>query len=233
MIALYIIAGIVLLVFIVLMLRVRISVDYKKVPDSDGYGSVFIALGPFRKQHFPEKKEKLKLSDFSAKKYRKKLEDDSKKKAMPPKPKKEEDDLSSSEIKQTLSLIGDLLSKFAGFIRCDLLRLRLSIGTSDAAVTALAYPAISYAVETVLDLIAQYTDMRLIHPNDVYVHADFENREITADISAKFSIRIIGIIKGVVRSEINSSKQAARRKAAAQNKHKYNSAPVRKNGDKS
>ncbi len=199
MTALYIIAGIVCFILIILMLRIRITVVYSKVPNGLGDGKVLLGIGPVKIKLYPKKKKKIKLSDFSAKKYRQRLETDrfaaAKKRSAPNKPKKDKNELLPGGIGETFELVLELLEKFTGHLRCEVLRLRISVGTKDAASTALAYSGVSSAAAFLLEALDTHTVMKLRSPRDVRVDADFDSGDIGCDIGVKFSIRIINILR--------------------------------------
>jgi len=200
MIFLYILLGILFLLFFVLMLRIKITVSYNKESGERGIFHVFAGTGPVRIKLYPRKK-KTKLSDFSAKKYRQMLEADKKtvpKKKVKTKKKKEKittNELFPNGISEIIELVSDLVKKFTSHLRCEILTIRLTVGSKNAASTALTYSGITNSVEGLIELIDNLTDLRLKSPKDVFVNADFGSNEITGDINIRFSIRIINILR--------------------------------------
>lgn len=199
MIALYIISGILCLLFLILMLRLRITVAYAKIPNGSGEGKVLLGIGPVKIKLYPKKKKELKLSDFSAKKYRLLLEKDrtpgAKKKPKEQKSEKDKNEFLPGGIGETFELILELVEKFTEHLRCEVLCLKISVGTKDAASTALAYSGVSSAASFLIETIDTHTDMRLKSPRDVRIDADFDSGDIGCDIGVKFSIRIINILR--------------------------------------
>ena len=204
MIFLYILLILTALIFLVLMLRIRITVAYKKDLDSDASPGVFVSVGPVKINVYPRHK-KLNLKKFSAKKYRRLLAEDAKekKKKITKKTKKDsgssnkkkEDSLLPDSISETFDLISELLRKFTGFLRCEILTLRLNIGAKDAAATALMYSAVHSSASLIIEGIRNKADLRLHTPEDIYIKPDFDNHEIYGHIEIRFSIRIVNILR--------------------------------------
>ena len=201
MILLYIIAGLIALVIIILLLRLRITVSYSKSPTDGGSSpKVHLGIGPVRLKLYPKKEKKLRLSDYSAKNYKKLVESDtaSKGKHSKKKPKGKKDgknELLPGGIGETFELVSELVEKFTGHLRCEVIKLRIMVGTNDAASTALTCGVVSSAVSLLLELIANYTDMRLKRPQDILIEPDFDSGEIHGEVSIKFSIRVINILR--------------------------------------
>jgi len=200
MIVLYILAGLAALVILVLLMRLRITVSYSKAKESAGSPTVHLGIGPVKLKLYPKKEKKLQLSDYSAKKYKKLLESDAAPKHMHAKKKTKEKKYGKNEllpggIGETFELVSELVEKFTGHLRCEVLRLRIMVGTNDAASTALTCGVVSSAVSLLLELIANYTDMRLKQPQDIFVEPDFDSGEIHGEVRIKFSIRVINILR--------------------------------------
>ena len=71
MIFLYILGVFLLLISLILSLSLKITLIYKKEPGAQGENCVIAALGPVKIQLHPKKKKKIRLRNFSPKKYRK------------------------------------------------------------------------------------------------------------------------------------------------------------------
>ncbi len=200
MIFLYIFLALLALIFFILMLRISITVFYSKELDSNGEYAVLAGVGPIKIKLVPKNK-KPKLKDFSAKKYRKLMAaDNSKKRTKKPVRKKvgkveKKESLLPDSLSDTLDLVLDLLRKFTGFLRCEVLRIRLNIGTKDAASTALAYASATSDITFFLEAIRCNAELRLKSPEDVCIDADFDNHEIHGDIGIRFSIRVINMLR--------------------------------------
>ena len=122
-------------------------------------------------------------------------EDTSQKVKPTSKKKNEKEKILPDELSEALDLVYDLAERFTRHLRCEILRIRLNIGTKNAAVTAVAYTGAVSAVELLLEFLGNLTDMRLKSPKDVYVKADFESGTIHGDVRIRFSIRVINILR--------------------------------------
>lgn len=195
---LYILGGLLLLILLILMLRIRITVSYSKSPGADGV-SAFAEVGPVRIKLYPKKSDKVKLSDFSAKKYRQLLEEDTMRSAETKpdeqKPEKKKNEFLPGGFGETAELILELVEKFTGHLRCEILKLRLNVGTKDAASTALTYSGASAGVFFLIETLNTKTDLRIRSPENVYVRPDFGGGEICGDIGVRLSIRVINILR--------------------------------------
>ena len=205
MIALYIIAGIALLITIALCIRIRVYVTYDKEADDDGELIAYAKIGPVKMMIHPEEDDKIKLSDFSADKYKKLVADLGKEKKTASKDKadseessleKEAAEILSGGIFNTLSLIIGILEKFSGHIRCDLVKLKFHVGTGDASTTAYSYVGLTYAADLLLGFIGKHTDLRLKVPEDVAIITDFDSESFYGNVRAKFSITVFNFIRG-------------------------------------
>lgn len=197
MIFLYIIAGLLLLVALILMLRIRITVSYRNSDGCEGSPAVYLGIGPARIKLYPKKEEKLKLSDYSPKKYRRLMEST---KSMPAakgktKKKKDGDTMLPGGVGETFELVTELVEKFTGHLRCEVFDLRISVGTGDAATTALSYAAVSSAVQFLLETVDNFTDLRVKHPRNVFVEPDFDGDGLLCDIRVRFSIRVLNVLR--------------------------------------
>lgn len=193
MTALCIIAVIILLLVLLLLSRISITVSYKKQPSLPSEYSVIAGLGPLRLRLYPKKKKKIKLSDFSAKKYRRLLEAEHTREKEPPKKKPAEEAFPSS-FSEAFDVIGRLLKALGTRITYELLRVRINVSAGDAAKTALVYSAFSSSLAVFLDIISSHADVRLRDSKDIRLTCDFDGAETHGDICIRFSIRVIKLL---------------------------------------
>lgn len=194
MTALYIIAGILLLILLILLLRISITVSYRKMPHSPSEYSVIAGLGSFSFRVYPKKEKKIRLSDFSAKKYRALLAAEHtvrEKQTVKEKPGHETFPRNFSE---AFDVISRILKAFGSKITYELLRIRINVSAGNAASTALAYSALSSSLAVIFDIIDSHADVRLKSPKDIRITCDFDGSETHGDICIRFSIRVIKLI---------------------------------------
>ncbi len=194
MTALCIIAVIIIFLVLLLLSRISITVSYKKQPSLPSEYSVIAGLGPLRLRLYPKKKKKIKLSDFSAKKYRRLLEAKRTRKSEPPKKKEPAEEAFPSSFSEAFDVIGRLLKALGTRITYELLRVRINVSAGDAAKTALVYSAFSSSLAVFLDIISSHADVRLRDSKDIRLTCDFDGAETHGDICIRFSIRVIKLL---------------------------------------
>ena len=174
MTALIVIACIVVPLGYLLTRKVKLIAKYKDSPDV--YAGIL-----FYKYHIYPKKE-----DRKGKKPAKS------KKAKPVQPDEtaQEDDKGKG-IKEVLELVAGILrttyDRALKLIKLRLVRVRISVGTDDAARTALLYGIIAQSAAYLIDVLDRITN---VYPRDVSVNADFTSGKISADIYIEASIRV-------------------------------------------
>lgn len=199
MILLYILAGLFLLIGLILLLRLKIEITYKNGDGIEDHPSVDLVVGPIKIRLYPKKEKKLKLSDYSAKKYKKLINTGSRITGSSPsgkrKKKKDGNNMLPGVIGETFELISELIEKFTGHLCCEIFDLKISVGTKDAATTALTYTAVSSAVSFLLEAVDNYTKLKLKRPQNVCVEPDFDGGGLICDISVRFSTTVFNIIR--------------------------------------
>ncbi len=199
MTAIIIIAAILLFSALVLLIRVKIVVEY----EGSDVKLVLKLLGiPFTLMPKNKKKKKIKLSDYSRraiekrrKKEAKRAERESRKpqKEKKPKPPKEKAPLS-----ETISFISDLvlylIKKFFGYLRIDMTRIVIRVGSDDAAKTAISFGIINGGVFALLSVLDKVTNVKKNRRTEISVSPDFTSDKITSDIKLAFSVRVYEVI---------------------------------------
>lgn len=203
MIALSIIGGIVLFFALLLSLKATVTVAYREevslfirvlfvkiriLPKKEG------RKGPFRMSAKKAQKIKEKIRAKNQKKAEAKRKKAEKKAAKKEQPKEEKKKKSLSDILDIISLVQGLLSKiiktFFGHLRIDVARLKIRVATGDAATTAIAYGAITQAVNLFFPLLESVKNFSLPKTRDIDVVADFAGESMEADVEFSFSLRV-------------------------------------------
>ena len=129
-----------------------------------------------------EEKKKLKAKEKAAHKLQKKEEEADK-------PKK-----SLSEILDLISMVrslaAEVIRRFFKHLRIDVARLKIKVAFGDAAATAVAYGAITGAVNLLLPVLEQVKNFDLPRQADFDIQADFLGESIEADVELSFSLRV-------------------------------------------
>ena len=146
------------------------------------------AMSEKKAQKLREKIQKKKLKKEEAKK--KKAEQKKHQKEHPKeKPKKTLQDILDM-ITLVRALLATVISKFWKHLRIDVARLRIRVATGDAAATAIAYGAVTGAINTLFPLLEKVKNFDLPRSKDIDVVADFVGEEFEADVKISFSLRV-------------------------------------------
>lgn len=132
------------------------------------------------------RKKKLKKNEAARQKAAKKEEE---KQNKTEKPKK-----SLSEILYIIGLVRALAAKvikvFFKHLRIDIARLKVNVATGDAASTAVAYGAVTGAINLLFPILEEVKNFSLPDDSDIDVSADFLADGMTADIELGFALRV-------------------------------------------
>ena len=194
MIALWIIGIIVLLFAFLLTLKFTVTIVYHDEL------AVYVRVLFIKIPILPKKEKKSgphAMSEKKAQRLREKLE---KKKLKKEKAKKKKGS-SEEKPKKTLpeildmitmvrAIVAKVIAKFWKHLRIDIARLRIRVATGDAAETAIAYGAVTGAINTLFPLLETVKNFDLPRQKDINVVADFVSEEIEADIKISFSLRV-------------------------------------------
>lgn len=241
-----IIAISVLAVFVVLFtVRARVRLRYS---DTLSLTVSFLGIKLFV---LPKKQKKYKISDYTLKKIAKrdkkraekdakkaskkktKQADKNKKKADRKKLTKEEK-AAKKAAKPTFSDTADLFlkliklffSKFFGRFHFHVAKIKIKVGSSDAARTALTYCAICGAIKPLLIIIDKHSNLHGMKNADIDISPDFLNERIDFDVDLGFSMSLgalLGVLLRVLFSalvgwgKIQPAKQAEENKIPANN----------------
>ena len=103
-----------------------------------------------------------------------------------------------SEILDSLSLVKALLSKvlkkFFGHLKIDLVRIKIVIALGDAASTAIAYGAVTQAINVFMPMLKDVKNFGSPRASDIDVRADFTSESSDIDICIRFKLRVWHVI---------------------------------------
>lgn len=193
MIALYILLGLLLLIAAILLTPTAITIEYQ-----DDIRLSFSVFG-IRLWKHPKPPKKIKISDYTpralAKKKRKEEKRNKrlqkkkqKKKAATPTAKKSKTLLQNlSSIRRLSSIV---LARTSKHLRIEARRLIITVGSEDAAKTAILFGAVNQAAIALLECLKQNGNLKQTHRSRIAVRADFEAEKTTADIKLIFTLRV-------------------------------------------
>lgn len=101
-----------------------------------------------------------------------------------------------------LKLLRKLVRRFGHHLHVDVARIKLKIGTDDAATTAVAYGATCQIINVLLPILKSSKHFSLPKKTDLDVQADFLSDEIVSDVKITFSMRIWQLLDVIVRAVI-------------------------------
>jgi hypothetical protein len=191
LIGLKITLAILLPILLLLLVRVRVVFLYKD--DVRSYLSILFFQIPLH-----PKKKKVKISDYTYEKQKKRLLKQRKKRAEKEKAaaakRKTAKPPLRAQIRYYGALIKRLYPRFLRHFRIDLTRLHVRVGTGDAASTAILTGVVSQAVAFLLEFLSLHTNLHPSHRADVAVIPDFLADRSTVDCKIVFSLRVYAII---------------------------------------
>lgn len=186
MIVLYIIAGIVLLLALLMLLDISLVFTYKEKLDFaiklgliSLSGSKIIELAESSEKDVPKKQELLENKKSANKKKK-----------------------SPSDVIDTVNYVMDLISavlgEFTRYARIKFSRVKIGIGTESSAETALMYGFVSSAVYTVLEVLDSFLTVKKNY-KDIGVYPDFTSEACKIDIKIVLKIKIIHLLFAFIR----------------------------------
>jgi len=132
-------------------------------------------------------------------KSKKKKSKEKQKKSQSKKPQKQ--DSSSgivSQIQMITALVKQLLEKAKKHLKIELKKLVISVGSDEAAKTAMIYGAVCVACDELLETMRRSLNFKIKGDDAVNVFADFTSEKTYADINIVFSLNIIGALRIVI-----------------------------------
>ncbi|MBQ7293307.1 MAG: hypothetical protein IJW79_06170 [Clostridia bacterium] len=199
MVALCIIGAVLLLLILVTLLPISLSVKYR-----DEF-SLTAKIGFIPIKKIPSPKKKVKISDYSVKAIKKRRKKAAKakakaeKKKTPPTPQTKKAPKKKKNLFDTLNLIKELLGVIIpgvwGKLKIKASKISITVGSEDAAKTALLFSAVNNGVAGVLAYLDNASKIKGFNRSEISVRADFLAENISADIDVSFSLRIGQILK--------------------------------------
>ena len=224
MTGLWVLCGILLFLALILFTPIGIELCY------DGEFAVSVRVLCFRYRLTPKKQKKINLRKFSKKRYEKMIAKEEKKaakkaakeakKAAAKEAEKKEEAEKGEKGKKRSALVSDLwkmrslifrtVRGFIGRIRTERFRVRVVIGSANAAQSALIYGAASNVALSVQEILRSQTNLR--RECEIALGVDFTAEKTVADVYALFSVTVasavvtaFGFIFGFLKRKIKQS----------------------------
>ena len=217
MTALIVILSIALLIALLLSTKVLLHIRYEESL------TVYLRVLFVKIRLYPSKKEKKKhphsMSKRKAQKIKDSLQKKPKKKPQKRKSKKKEQEKEPKEAPDLISIISiitsfvkSFLRLFAGSVRIRSSRLHIVVATEDAADTAIAYGALTQAINLLFPMLDGIkTFKHLPRGKELSVRADFLSDTSKIDADVELYIRVGSALKAVCLAAIRAFKKAVKR----------------------
>lgn len=213
MLALYIVLGILLCLFLLLMIRIRV------VLTCDTQICVDLRILFLRFSLYPRKKKKIRIRDYSHKRYKKRLAKSKKRSERQEKPvKKAKPKIPlRRRIALFVSLFDGIYQRFLRYFRIDIARLRIDVATGDAAKTAILTGVVSQSVAYLCAVLDQHTNLGRTYRAEIAVQPNFLEERSRVEGKFIFSLRIFRLLELGLRFSFNFLKQKITQKNAITN----------------
>ena len=217
MTALIVILSIALLIALLLSTKVLLHIRYEESL------TVYLRVLFVKIRLYPSKKEKKKHPHSMSKRKAQKIKDSLQKKPKEEpkkrKSKKKEKEKEPKEAPDLISIISiitsfvkSFLRLFAGSVRIRSSRLHIVIATEDAADTAIAYGALTQAINLLFPMLDGIkTFKHLPRGKELSVRADFLSDTSKIDADVELYIRVGSALKAVCLAAIRAFKKAVKR----------------------
>lgn len=174
------------LICLIPFLRVRLCLAY----DEELTVKVKVLFIPF--SLFPQKQKKIRAKDFSIKNLKKKQKKQKTKKNVD-KHKQEHGD-NGNKITEILELIkiilNNVLSPFGRYLKLEIAKIHVNIGTDDPAKTAVYYGLASQSVAYIVEFLSNVTNVSIKNKKSISVVPDFTSEKSDAKINITFGLRV-------------------------------------------
>ena len=168
----------------------------------------------------PERERPVRLRNYSPRAMRRKAKKQARKAARkkPPKaaahpqaPKKE------ASLSEKISFVSDvarnIFVRTLSHARVKIFRLAVTVGSSDAAKTALLYGAVSPAVAFLLETLEQFSHLKVASGAPVGVQADFTAERCRVDLHLRFRLRIVHLLDILIRTLLHTASRQSKHHA--------------------
>ena len=177
MIALYIVLGIALLIFAILITKIRFFICYED------------DLRVFARIWF------LKFNIVPSKEKKPKAKKAKKKKAITESSEKKKDEKSiARKLWEMRSILTKIISKFLGKLHFKFLKLRINIACDNAAKTALLYAGANQGVAYIIEILRNVSNVDVSTHSDVSVNANFISQKSEFEGKIELYIRVLPLI---------------------------------------
>ena len=186
--ALYIVSATLLFLLLLSLARVRVILVYRE--DVRAYIRFLFLRFPI----YPRKKRKVRISDFSYKNLKKR-----KSKTKPENKSRQTKKAKTGDVKRKFSFFYSIFKmlypRLLRYFRIDVTRIHITVGTDDAAKTAITYGAVSQSVAYICAILDQHTNFHARHNSSITVIPDFTAEKFSADCKMCASLQLWQVLR--------------------------------------
>ena len=106
----------------------------------------------------------------------------------------------SDKIDLLFKVIKLFFGRFFGSLHLKVAKIKIKVGSSDAAQTALLHTAICSAMQPALTFIDRHTNLDGIKKSDIDISPDYLREDIEFDVDLMFSIKLAALIGVIIRA---------------------------------
>ena len=188
----------IILIVLLMFLKVRLCLSYE-----DDL-SVKVKVLFFNLSLFPKTKKNPRPKDYSLKAMKRKQDKLRKKslkaqkkqdkKAAAPQAEGTEKQDKNAKLKEILTLIrlvlDNVMSPFGRYLKVEILKMHVKVGSADPAKTALIYGGVCQAVSYIVELLSNLTNVDVKNQNSISVQPDFFEGKTEASINITLGLRV-------------------------------------------
>lgn len=178
------------LIVLLLFLKIRLCLVY------DDDFSVKIKVLLFNINLFPRSRKKPNPKKYSIKALQKKQnklnpKNAKKNKPIPQKTTKKDKSTKLKEILELIKIIlENVMSPFGRYLKVEIIKMHITVGTDDAAKTAVAYGGICQLTSYIVELLSNLTNVDVKKKNSIIVQPDFLEGKTNAKINITLGLRV-------------------------------------------
>lgn len=208
--------GIAALILFLLLLPLTLTVRVKEEGDT----TLCLRLLGIPLFRIPERERPVHLRDYSKRAMERRAKKQARK-AAKKKPKKADahpqapgkETSLSDKISFVTDVARDVLARTLSHARVKIKRLTVTVGSPDAAKTALLYGSVTPAVSFLLETLEQFSHLKIAPDARVGVQADFTAERCRVDLHLRFRLLVVHLIRITLKTLFDITSRPSKRRA--------------------
>lgn len=178
----------IILLVLLMFLKIRLCLVY------ENDFSVKLKILIFNINLFPRSTKKPNPKKFSIKALQKKQNKLGKKKKSKSDTKQAQTKDKSTKVKDILEIIKiileNVMSPFGRYLKVEIIKMHITVGSDDAAKTAVAYGGVCQLTSYIVELLSNLTNVDVKKKNSITVEPDFLEGKTNADINITLGLKV-------------------------------------------